>query len=210
LLVPSEVLRNEPKLRLAPAWATGRQQEQEDKLNEMITYAQDLREGQCRRRFVLRYFGEDISRQRCGACSNCPPLDLPWAEVAAGELPKVSDYVDPALIILEAHAWNLARAKRGGHLPKGHRSLERWLVGDDFFSFDPSFPYFSILAQLGERRRGRGRDARIQALTRRLVTEGYIEPRTAQAQIEGQMREWTYYELTEKGQAQRGVSLDWA
>jgi hypothetical protein len=210
LLVPTETLRERSSLQLAATWASPRQREQQDKLEEMIAYAQDLREGQCRRRYILNYFGEGVAWRRCGACSNCPPLDLPWAEVAVGELPKMSDYVDPALIILESHAWNVARAQRGGHLPKGHRGLEGWLVGNDYYGLDPTFPYFNILAQLGQGRKGRGRDARIETLTQRLVREGYIEPRTAQAEIEGQMREWTYYELTEKGQAQRGVSLDWA
>lgn len=209
LLYPTEVLRARGDLQLEAAWATPHQQEQAGKLSEMIAYAQQLREGQCRRRYVLRYFGESVSWQRCGACSNCPPLDLPWAEVATGELPKVSDFVDPALVILEAHTWNVARAQRGGHLPKGHRSIERWLVGNDHYGSDPNFPYFSILAQLGERRRGQGRDARIQALTQRLVDEGYLTARTAQAEIEGQMQAWTYYESTDKGQAQRGISLNW-
>jgi hypothetical protein len=150
-----------------------------------------------------------VSWHRCGACSNCPPLELPWAEVATGELPKVSDFVDPALIILEAHSWNVARAERAGRQPKGHRSLERWLVGDDFYGVDPNFPYFEILAQLGVRRRGQGRDARIAALSQRLLAEGYLAAHTAQGEIDGQRREWTYYCLTEKGQAQRGIGLNW-
>ena len=127
-------------LRLAPAWATPRQREQADKLAEMITYAQALREGQCRRALRAGVLWRAVDWRRCGACSNCPPLDLPWAGIAVGELPKVSDFVDPALVILEAHAWNVARAQRGGHLPKGHRSIERWLVGDDFFGRIRTFP----------------------------------------------------------------------
>jgi hypothetical protein len=209
LLFPQEGLRARRDLQLAPSWVISRQREQAGKLSDMITYAQSLREGQCRRRHLLRYFGETVSWQRCGACDNCPPLSLPWTEVATGELPKVSDFVDPALVILEAHAWNVARAQRGGHLPKGHRSIEHWLVGDDFYGSDAGFPYFNILAQLGERRKGRGREARIRALTERLLNEGYLLARTAQAEIDGQNRTWAYYELTEKGQAQRGISLDW-
>ena len=209
LLHPAEQLRRKPDLRLPSDWAAPHQQEQASKLSEMINYSQQLREGQCRRRYLLRYFGEEVPWHRCGACSNCPPLDLPWAGVATGEVPKVSDFVDPALIILEAHAWNLTRAQRAGRQPKGHRSLERWLVGDDFYGVDPSFPYFEILAQLGQRRKGQGRDARIQALSQRLLAEGYLATRIARAEIDGQQREWVFYEVTDKGQAQRGIGLDW-
>ena len=83
------------------------------------------------------------------------------------------------------------------------------MVGDDHYGSDPNFPYFSILAQLGERRQGQGRAARIQGLTQRLVDEGYLAARTAQAEIEGRTQAWTYYEPTDKGQAQRGINLNW-
>lgn len=206
---PTERLRAEPKIRWKAAPMSAHQTEKEAKLGRMIAYAETLPPSQCRKRYVLRYFGERLKWSRCGACDHCPPLRVPWGSVSMGELPKISDYVDPASIILEAHRWNVQRAARLGRLPKSHKAIERWLVGDDWFGVPDDFPYFEVLAQLGERRPGQGRLARIRRLTHRLVREGYLAEGTAEAEIDGHLRRWTYYELTPTGEAVRGTAFGW-
>ena len=209
IIWPTERLWAEPRLGWKTSPMSAHQADKEAKLERMIAYAEALPPNQCRKRYVLRYFGEVPRWIRCGACDHCPPLQVPWGNVSIGELPKISDYVDPASIILEAHHWNVRRAARLGRLPKSCKAIERWLVGDDWFGVPDDFPYFEVLAQLGERRPGQGRLARIRRLTHRLVHEGYLTKRTAETEIEGQLRQWVYYEVTPAGEAIRGTAFGW-
>lgn len=206
---PTERLQKEPRLREKGQPLSTHQAEKEAKLRQMVYYAETLPAHQCRKRYLLHYFGERPQWVRCGACDHCPPLRVPWGSVSIGELPRISDYVDPASIILEAHHWNVQRAERLGRLPKSHKAIERWLVGDDWFGMPDDFPYSEVLAQLGKRRPGQGRLARIQRLTQRLLQEGYLVGRQAQAEIDGQQRTWTYYEPTPKGEEARGIAFGW-
>ena len=206
---PTERLRTESNLGWDVQPMSAHQAEKEAKLERMITYAGALAAGLCRKRYVLGYFGEKPDWIRCGACDHCPPLQVPWGTMSIGELPRISDYVDPPSIILEAHHWNTRRAARLGRLPKGYKAVERWLVGDDWYGVPDAFPYFEVLAQLGERRPGRGRLARIRQLTQRLLREGYLVEKSADAKIEGQHRTWTYYDVTPAGEAMRGTAFAW-
>jgi hypothetical protein len=207
---PQDRLYNESDLDLEAQPMSAHQNEKADKLQQMIEYAESLSVGHCRKRYVLRYFGEEPDWIRCGACDHCPPLEVPWATTSVGELPKISDYVDPASIILEAHRWNTQRADRLDRQPKGHTSIERWLVGDEWFGKAPKdFPYADVLSQLGDGRPGQGRDAIIERLTQRLVREGYLARQTAEAEIDGQLVTWTYYEVTPAGEAVRGTAFGW-
>ncbi len=205
---PTDRLRREPHLREIPRMSAYLM-EKESRLEQIIAYAQELPSHECRKRFVLRYFGEKPGWARCGACDHCPPLYVPWGDVSVGELPKISDYVDPASIILEAHHWNVRRAAQLGRLPKSAQAIERWLIGDKWYGVPEDFPYFEVLSQLGERRRGRGRWTRIRRLMERLIQEGYLVPKQAEAEIEGQPRTWTYYDLTPSGLAMRGTAFGW-
>jgi ATP-dependent DNA helicase RecQ len=206
---PTERLWTESNLGWDVQPMSAHQAEKEAKLERMITYAGALSAGLCRKRYVLGYFGEEPDWIRCGACDHCPPLQVPWGATSIGELPRISDYVDPPSIILEAHHWNTRRAEQLGRLPKSYKAVERWLVGDDWYGVPDAFPYFEVLAQLGERRPGRGRLARIRLLTQRLLREGYLVARSAEAEIEGQRRTWTYYEVTPAGEAMRGTAFAW-
>jgi len=206
---PTERLRTESKMGWDVQPMSAHQTEKEVKLERMITYAEALAAGVCRKQYVLRYFGEKPDWIRCGACDHCPPLQVPWSTTSIGELPRISDYVDPPSIILEAHHWNTRRAERLGRLPKSYKAVERWLVGDDWYGVPDAFPYFEVLAQLGERRPGRGRLAHIRRLTRRLLRERYLVERVAEAEIEGQHRTWVYYEVTPAGEAMRGTAFGW-
>ncbi len=205
---PTDRLRKEARLQNVPLMSA-HLQEKADRLEQMIAYAEALPPHQCRKKHVLRYFGEEPAWARCGACDHCPPLPVPWGNVSIGELPRISDFVDPASIILEAHHWNVQRAARLGRLPKSARAVERWLIGDDWYGVPEDFPFFEVLSQFGERRRGQGRLARIQRLTERLLREGYLVQKQATAEIEGEPRTWTYYDLTPAGQAMRGTAFGW-
>jgi len=209
IIWPTQRLRAEPQLQWDAQPMSVHQAEKEAKLKRMITYAEALAAGVCRKRYVLRYFGEQPEWIRCGACDHCPPLQVTWGSVSIGECPKISDYVDPASIIIEAHHWNVRRAARLGRLPKSHKAIERWLVGDDWYGLPDDFPYFEVLAQLGEHGPGQGRLARIQRLTQRLLQEGYLVQKRAEAEIAGQHCTWTYYEVTPTGEAARGTALGW-
>lgn len=209
IIWPTERLRTEPGLVLDGEPMPAHQADREHKLDIMIAYSEALSAGQCRKRYLLEYFGELPAWTRCGACDNCPPLEVPWATSSIGELPKISDYLDPASIILEAHRWNVWRAAKLGRLPKSSRSIERWLIGDDWYRAPDDFPYFGVLAQLGKHRPKQGRLTRIQQLTDRLSHEGYLISKTAEADIEGIHRVWTYYDLTPAGESIRGVALGW-
>jgi ATP-dependent DNA helicase RecQ len=209
IIWPTQRLRAEPQLRWDMQPMSVHQAEKEAKLGRMIAYAETLSPGLCRKRYVLHYFGEQTEWMRCGACDHCPPLQVPWGSVSIGELPKISDYVDPASIILEAHHWNVQRAARLGRLPKSNKAVERWLVGDDWYGVPDDFPYFEVLAQLEGHRPSQGRLVRIQGLTQRLLREGYLVQKWAEAEIAGQHRTWTYCDVTPAGEAMRGTAFGW-
>jgi len=64
----SEEARQNPDLVLNLANYATKKAYDQSKLAMMLQYAES---SDCRRRFILNYFGEDYERESCGACDNC-------------------------------------------------------------------------------------------------------------------------------------------
>ncbi len=205
----TEKLLSSPGLSLPHEDVTEHLKVQEEKLGHMIEYVH-LSQDQCRRKFILDYFGERSTRSYCGTCDNCAPGEFPWAAVTESDLIDPSAVFDPAFTILEAILWNQEKGKRGGYF--GVNKIVRLLTGNDYFDKGRrrnlrGIKFFGRLSWL------RGRQNKVKALFRRLASEGYITFRRHSFVPRDQNNEVSYDVpfLLEKGyrQLESGQKLGW-
>ncbi|MEI7849302.1 MAG: RecQ family ATP-dependent DNA helicase, partial [Chloroflexota bacterium] len=105
-------------------------QEMYSKLQKMIEYAESTK--QCRRHFILNYFGQS-SGNTCQTCDGCQPeKEWPWSLLTQRDIATPDEYVDPAFVFLETIKWNLDRAKKYG-APYGTGTLLAILKGNTYW-----------------------------------------------------------------------------
>jgi ATP-dependent DNA helicase RecQ len=167
------------------------------KLREMLDYVH-LRRGQCRRRYLLRYFGEDMPRDNCGGCDNCASADalgLPWANVAAPNVITAADAYDPGLYLLNAIHDFGARY--------GLDWIRRMLRGDTKRMVNGQMQYLprELRASSYFQRLKFLSDQKIKRATALLFEQGYIE--RFEREVEGFDHPLPFTRLTAKGMEAR-------
>ncbi len=103
------------------------------KLECMMRYAESLGPGDCRRRFILEYFGEQGIHQQVACCDLCDPdMDVPWQQVPSEEFLDLTAVVDPAYVVLRAVEWNERLRDIPYRQPYGLETLVHILSGNVF------------------------------------------------------------------------------
>jgi hypothetical protein len=172
-----------PRLREAEAGKLRARMERN--LKKMIHFAERLGSGDCRREYILEWFGEKLSAKPPHCCDLCnPDAPLPWRDVAAEDVADFTTRVDPSYIVLRAVEWN--DSLRGGKFtsPYTQQTLTLILHGNTFPAVkniqDPiakmkrarrleASPQFGILKGL------RGGTEQIKKLLSQLHEQGYVE-----------------------------------
>lgn len=155
-------------------------------LKRMVRYAESLAPGDCRRQFLLRYFGEEVIAKPAPCCDLCHgDMPLPWRDVPAEEVPDLPSQVDPAYIALRAVAWNEGLRQGRYTQPYTEGTLAYILSGNAFAAarheIDPvrklrrmrrleSSPFYGVLQGLRGGARAAGQ------VLGRLRREGYTHP----------------------------------
>jgi len=173
----------------------------------------------CRRAFILNYFGEETTG-KCGACDLCnPDMVLPWSELTSREVLSFTDLFDPAFSLLESVKWNLEQMERRGN-PYGRGTLLNLLRGNEYQLVKNNMlpelrrwrlqqlracPYWGIFQTLPK-----GEEV-LENTLKRLLAENYLQEKTASFESEQGHLNYQYLDLTEKGKAQlvSGQLLRW-
>jgi len=126
------------------------------RLDQVMAYAESAG---CRRKFLLRYFGETMEKDRCGACDTC--VASPSAGVVTP--PESSAHADTALKILSCAARLKGRFGVGmiAKILAGSRSQTLLRFGLDRLST------YGLLKEEGQ--------TRTETWVRELVSGGYLE-----------------------------------
>jgi len=182
-------------------------------LRRMQQYAENLADGDCRRRFILGHFGERDGAVEKDCCDLCErDLPVPWLEIPAEEGLDIAAATDPAYIVLRAVEWNESLREMPFRQPYSITTLRYILLGDGYAAVkheaDPGrrrrrlkrledSPYYGALRGLK-----RGQRA-IDALLMALHDQGYV--RLEDVTIDSTNRVVTTYQipvLEEKGRRQ--------
>ena len=155
----------------------------ERNLRRMVHYAEGLGPGDCRRQFILKYFGEEIDKQSSPCCDLChPDTPWPWRDVPSEEIGDISATVDPSYIALRAVEWNESLLGKKYYQPYTENTLAYILSGNTFAAShrieDPvrrlrrirrleSSPYFAVLKGI------HGGETKIKRTLEKLRKEGY-------------------------------------
>jgi ATP-dependent DNA helicase RecQ len=185
ILEPLEKLTSTDQAHLSQADIAKLQQSMQRNLKRMVQFAEGLGEGDCRRRFILEHFGENLNIRPDPCCNLCNTnIEVPWRDISIEAVPDITAEVDPAYLALRAVEWNQDRYK-SGYNPYTSRTLALILTGNSYAAAqheqDPILrlrriqrlevsPFFATLQSL----RGGGKAA--QALFQRLQSEGFIRP----------------------------------
>ena len=196
---------------------------QQLKLDTMFNYAQahtSSKGSQCRRAFILNYFGETAKTKNCGGCDLCQPdYPFPWSNLTARDVGEFADMFDPAFTLLEVVKWSIARTKQG-HNPYSKGTLLNVLRGNSHqlgkFVTDPALrrwrlqqfrncPYWGIFESLAKA------DEIIEKSLNRLLSEEFLQEITASFGSGIETRSYSYLDLLPKGRDQllRGELLRW-
>jgi ATP-dependent DNA helicase RecQ len=182
-------------------------------LKRVMRYAESLGKGDCRRDFILKYFGEKLSYKPETCCNLCNPIKAyPWSEISAAEISDVSGEIDPLYITLRAVEWNHDLFESQRFSPYTESTLTHILTGNSFaavkFEEDPikkakrakrleGSPYFGVLQGI------KGGNKTVRKYLDKLGSEGYI---TAQeVSFKNVNRDDIFYRapiLTQKGKKQ--------
>ncbi|MEZ8218928.1 ATP-dependent DNA helicase, RecQ family [Candidatus Fervidibacteria bacterium JGI MDM2 SSWTFF-3-K9] len=102
--------------------------EMERNLEAIKRYAESLRFGDCRRKFLLEHFGERLEERRYPCCDLCDPnMELPWREVSGEEVQEAVDILDPSYLALRVVEWNEQL-----DYPFGLEALKQIILGDEY------------------------------------------------------------------------------
>jgi len=158
--------------------------DQTEKLATMLRYAASgPKKGlNCRRAFILAYFGQTIEVP-CGGCDLCvPDFRYPWSELTERDTAQIADYFDVPLTLLQMAKWNLDRV-RDGRNPYSAGKLLYILCGNAYVLGkaydDPSerswrlhlfrnCPYWGIFDTLSKA------EEILKLILERLYIEGYL------------------------------------
>lgn len=144
-----EKLQQKQQMMLKEAEVQAVRDEMERNLKLIRYYAEQLKAGDCRREYLLRHFGENLTEQRHPCCDLCAPnMELPWREVSVEEVRETVHALDPSYIALRVVEWNERLP-----YPFGVEALKQILLGDEY----------SLMKPIGnDERRGRERLRRAQ------------------------------------------------
>lgn len=79
----------------------------EQNLHRVVYYAESLGKGDCRREYIVKYFGEPATRGEMHCCDLChPSMDVPWQHISEDEALSLPEMVDPINFVLRAVEWN--------------------------------------------------------------------------------------------------------
>jgi ATP-dependent DNA helicase RecQ len=176
-----ELLRPGAVLGLTEEMVRARRARELKKLQAMVDFAR----ADCRRKYVLEYFGEVAPFERCGTCDACR------SGKRAGNAPRPMK-ADEEIIVRKVLAC-VARMKEGyaaGMVAKvltGQRDAALGGLGLDRLST------FGILSQLGQRE--------VEAVIAELLRSGALGRREVTRQIRGRDTRYAVLELTDLGRA---------
>jgi ATP-dependent DNA helicase RecQ len=153
-------------------------------LRHMINYAESLGDGECRRHFILRHFGEQLSVRSDECCDLCQPnMALPWSDIPTTRISLLPAEIDPSYQVLRAVAWNESLRDRPNMSPYTARTLACILCGNSYAASqheqDPirrmqrqkrieSSPFFGILDGI------KGQEKAILRILESLQQSGHI------------------------------------
>ena len=163
ILEAMERLKRDDPVSLEEAEVKRVRKAMETRLKRIRRYAEYLGAGDCRRRFILKHFGEALEVRHHPCCDLCDPdMSVPWCDVPSEEVQDISTSLDPHYIGLRAVGWNESLK-----YPFGEKTLIYILAGNDYqirrSSFKPengnkrlrraqTCPYFGVLKGVGEKR----------------------------------------------------------
>jgi len=172
-----------PRLRDAEAGKLRARMERN--LKKMIHFAERLGSGDCRRAYILEWFGEKLSAKQSHCCNLCnPDAVLPWRDVPAEDVADFTTRVDPSYLVLRAVEWNDSLRSGKFTSPYTQQTLAYILSGNTFPAVkkiqDPiakmkrarrleASPHFGILKGL------HGGAEQIKRLLDHLQEQGYVE-----------------------------------
>ena len=123
-----EKLQRKQQITLEDAEVQAVRAEMEKNLKAMQKYAEQLRAGDCRRKYLLSHFGEALTERRRPCCDLCDPnMELPWREVSVEEVREAVHVLDPSYIALRVVEWNEKLP-----YPFGVEALKQILLGDEY------------------------------------------------------------------------------
>lgn len=168
--------------RLVEADVQAFQNGMEQNLHRVVYYAESLGRGDCRREFIVKYFGEPALRGDMHCCDLCHPgMDVPWEHISDDEALSLPEMVDPINFVLRAVEWNDSLRKSTS--PYTSKVLAYILNGNTYpaaqYEKDPaqkakrisrieSSPMFSILKGI------RGGETTVLSLLQKLEEQGFI------------------------------------
>lgn len=172
--------------RIGDQWRTN----QLRRLAAMETY---LARSQCRRSLIAAAFSDPPIRcaddsERCDHCATETPS---WHSVPISAVPDPEDFVDVALVALQAIAW----ANRTGTRGYARRSMCAALLGNETIGDHPISPGLLRCPQFGALRYVRGSARQLDSALRAATERGLIEEVT----IESGERSWVSLRLTDAG-----------
>jgi ATP-dependent DNA helicase RecQ len=153
-------------------------------LKRMRHYAESLGAGECRREYILRYFGETLPQSPQPCCDLCNTnISLPWQDVPSEEATDLPE-IHPEYLVLRTIGWNESLQEGQYTQPYTATTLAHILSGNSYpaaqYETDPvkrlrrikrleSSPYFSVLRGV------RGGEKTILRMVNQLLDSGYVQ-----------------------------------
>jgi ATP-dependent DNA helicase RecQ len=123
-----EKLQQKQQITLEDAEVQAVRAEMERNLKAMQKYAEQLRAGDCRRKYLLNHFGEELTERHRPCCDLCDPnMELPWREISVEEVRETVHALDPSYVALRVVEWNEQLP-----YPFGMEALKQILVGNEY------------------------------------------------------------------------------
>lgn len=184
----SERLQRGERVNLDQAEVEALRKSMERNLRRMIYYAEGLGAGDCRRQFILRYFGEELKEHPSPCCDLCHPDILwLWRDISSEEVEHTTVSLDPSYIALRAVEWNESLLGMKYHQPYTENTLACILSGNTYAPSrgieDPvrrirriqrlkNSPYFAVLRGIP------GGKRKIMKILEKLRKMGYTKLKT--------------------------------
>ena len=179
----------------------------DEKLNIIDSYGRQ--QEVCRRKFILNYFGENYSQEKCGMCDLCvPEKRFPWSDMTGRDVPEICEFFDPFFTVLEITKYNHELKDIPYRNPYGKNSLALILTGNDYALVNHEenpkkrrarrkriieIPFFGLLDRI------EGREKKVKSIFDQLEKEGYIRYCSSEYNLNGILKNYFYPIPTDKG-----------